>query len=196
MFFPQRTYLVVILTGIYSQHMNTIASEAIAKTIYVEKETYVCKTPQRQTVLADVNVYAGIISNFQNQTAISQKLDVVTCLKVVNATDVKCTSQTPPDDFLPEMTCSVMTPLRRPVLMNSVAGTGNMTHLDKTIEADSTVFSCRDSNDTRLIKNVITFTEIYEDLEKMVSKKGVESVVCVKDIVNVNVLGCYFQKVM
>ena len=120
----------------------------------------------------------------------------MTCLKVVNATEVKCMSQTPPNDFLPEMTCSVTTPLRRPVLMNSVTGTGNLTHLDKTIEADSTVFSCRDSDDTRLIKNVVTFTEFYEDLESMVSKKSVESVVCVKDIVNVNVLGCYFQKVM
>ena len=71
-----------------------------------------------------------------------------------------------------------------------------MTHLDKTIEADSKVFSCRDASNTRFVKNIVTFTELYENLDKMDLKVGAESLMCMKQIANLTVLGCYFEKVM
>lgn len=177
--------------------MNTITSDSIVKTVYVEKETYVCKTPSIQTVLADIHVYAQMIDNIQNQSSISRRIEVVSCLKDVNATEVKCVSEKAPNNFLPsEIGCSITSPFQRPILMNTVAGSGNLSHLDKTIEADSKVFSCRDASNARFVKNLVTFTELYENLDKMDLKLGGESMMCMKKIVDLTILGCYFEKIM
>jgi hypothetical protein len=190
-------YLNADMQSTPATEMNTITNDAIVKTIHVEKETYVCKTQSRQTLLADVYVYTEIIDNFRNQTSLKRNVEVLTCAKNINVTAVKCVSERPPTELpTTEIKCSIAPHFRRPVLMNTVSGSGNITESTKSIESDSRIFSCRDPNMIQLTKSLVTFIERYENLDKMITNNTVETLTCIKEIVDLKVVTCNIQKVM
>jgi hypothetical protein len=177
--------------------MNTITSGEDIKTTYVERETYVCKTSSRQTMLADVSVYIGFMDNISNQSSAQRNIQIVTCIKDINLTSVNCKTEDPPSEFpIEEIMCSLTTQFRQPILMNTVGGDGNMTHIMKNIGADSRIFTCRDLDRTEFTKSLTTFIQVYENLEKETRDTTVETLTCLKDKVNLKVIACDIKKVM
>lgn len=177
--------------------MNTAVVKAIAKTTYIERQTFLCESQVDQQFLADVSLYAHIIDNLQTQSAVKRSFEVVTCIKDINATILQCQAEEPPTNLLSlELRCSIPRQFRHPILVDTAVYFDNMTNLVKTIEADSKTILCRDANNIQLIKDVSTFTHSYDNLDEMTAKKSVETVICLKTVLNLKVITCNIQKVM
>jgi hypothetical protein len=176
--------------------MNTVISKEKAKTIHVEKESFVCAA-----AILDVSTFTEIIENLQTQKVLSTAFEVVTCAKTFSGNIMGCEVSQPLNQ-LPSSNCSDQRPfLRFPIEMNTVVGTDNFTqHLVKTIESEKEVFKCNldsNGNPTKL-KDVTIFTEIFENLDEMkILNKKLLSTICVEDILSrPNVTACSIRQII
>jgi hypothetical protein len=176
--------------------MNTVSIKQTVRILYAENETYVCKTQSNLPIIVDVVLYARLTDDIRTQTPVNRTLEIVSCISDLNLTGMKCISERPHPNLPPlEVKCSI-NKYQRPVLMNTDIVSSNVTHGVHSVEAHSRMFTCRDQDDTQMFKEIVTFTKMYEDLDKMITKKNVESLICMKTIVNLKVLACSLQKVM
>lgn len=176
--------------------MNTVAIKQIVKTIYVEKQTFACKTPSNQAVIVDITLYARLTDDIATQTRVSRALEVVTCINDLNLTVIECTSEQPEQNMLPgEVRCAI-NKYQRPILMNSESVSNNITQKVASVEVYSRMSTCRDADNTQMLKDVVTFTQITENLNGIIIKKNIESVTCMKAIVNLKVFSCDLQQVL
>ncbi|MEM2759380.1 MAG: hypothetical protein QXW73_01135 [Nitrososphaerales archaeon] len=170
--------------------MNTVSgmknTTPIAKTVHVEKEVYDCFLDQGHVpVIADVTIYAELYQNMDTKKMVGKQAEVITCLKLYNSKVLGCERSTPSKEPIVTQSCVENNDITHPMEMNTVISKSKSS-ITKTIEAQKEVFLCFPSQSlSKFLKkvDVVVFTGIYEDLDKLpnnpITKRFVQSLKCV-----------------
>lgn len=169
----------------------------VAKTIHVEKETFVC--PQ---ALFDQDIYVKKIEDLSDGIPIPLKgnttYEVVTCAKDSHTGDVMgCEDKIPNNSSAPISGSCQQGPwgkvqLTDPLQMNTIVAPYAYGNIIKTVEAQKEVFGCPTVVSPRIIKDVTIYTEIFENFgsHAVETTKTYDTVICTKVVANLNVTGC------
>jgi len=161
-------------------------SGTMVKTIHVEKEVYTCTDPP---AIYDQDIYIKKIEDlakFPNVTS-STTFEVVTCAKNNLTGDVLGCVKKIPHQYSPINIHCQQTFIGFPMQLNTVVAPNGIV---KTVEAQKEVFGCPTSVSPKFMKDVIIFTEIFENVAKHTENSTFDSVVCAKVIGDLNVTGC------
>jgi hypothetical protein len=153
-----------------------MSSKPLLKTIHVEKEVLICETERGPPLIMDIGIYTEIIEDLSTQRVLNNTFEVTTCAKTFDGTILGCISKEPPTT-LPTLDCHLQRQLELPtpsIEMNTVVSSGGVVPLIKTIEAHKEVFECK-TDLYPIIKDVIIFTEMFENLDEMVTLKRASS---------------------
>lgn len=172
------------------------------KTVHVEKEVFRCNTfdtPAPDTIF-EVSIYTEIIEDLSTKTILKKKFDVITCAKDPGGSVLGCKSTIPSTTLPTGLYCGDVDNFPKtlpfPIEMNTVAGSGTLANTVKTIEAEKEVFNCDTPQTPTKIKDVIIFTEIFEDLSTQSTvKRTYLSATCVKAILTASVIACRFTTI-
>jgi hypothetical protein len=176
--------------------MDTVLVSAILVTNAVQKEAFVCSPTKGQNLNVDIGLYVVATSHFENGSALIRNIEAITCIKGQNATILGCTIEQPAKN-LPLVKCATQRPFPRgPMMLSSEVGSGDLSSHTATVEMDSDVIRCSDASGNTIIADLLTFTGVFQSFEEVTSKKSIESIKCMKSIVNLRVLGCNIEKIM
>jgi len=163
--------------------VGTDGQTPIAKTVHAEKEIYNCTLVQSGIeVIVEQTIFAEIYENMATKSIIRKQVEVVTCVKDEDAaTVIGCkVNNTVGKDPTPLVDCFVEDDLQEfPMEMDTVVSKTN-TNIVKTVESEKEVFGCDtaasglDNNDHDKKVDIVIFTEIWEDLNKLPSNPVVK----------------------
>ncbi len=180
--------------------MNTIIFKDIAKTIHVEKEILNCKIQTGGSVLAMISIFTELFENVKTQSSLNKTVEAVTCIKAYNGTVLWCQSKNIPitNEYpLSAINCDPQNLKIQnqpsPIEMETVVGPNGIV---KTVEAEKEVFLCdlKQGAPTKSL-DVIIFTELFENmLSETTIKRNIETVSCIKDLSNAEVIKCGSKK--
>jgi hypothetical protein len=178
--------------------MNTvIASKSgteYAKTIHREKQIFSCEDLNNPSLIyiVEVAIFAELIEKIDSKTFVRKQTDAITCLKDSDGFVIECQKRTPTTQDVPSSNCSEV-PLSHPVEMNTVVSNAKP-NIVKTVDAEKEVFLC----DFNKKVDVIIFTEIWEDLNKLpgnpVVKRDVVELRCTITTLLAIVEACVFDE--
>ncbi|MGH9922872.1 MAG: hypothetical protein ACRD38_08985, partial [Nitrososphaerales archaeon] len=178
--------------------MNTVRSNAIAKTIHAEKQIFSCFLEQGDIpVIVDVTIIADVYEDMNTQSIIKKDALALTCVKdPTGVTVIECESAVITADPVPVRNCSEEF-IEHPQEMNTV----NKGSIVKTIEAQKEVFLCdldKNKIDDKKV-DLVLFTEIWENLNKLpdnpVVKKSFLSFRCVVNVDEAEVESCKYTNI-
>jgi len=162
--------------------VGTDGTTPIAKTVHSEKELYNCTLVQSGiNVTIEQTIYAEIYENMATKSIIRKQVEVITCVKDIEAAAVigcKINNNVGKDP-VPLIGCEQEDNfLRFPTEMDTVVSTTS-TNIVKTVESQKEVFLCNvtdglDENDGDKKVDLVIFTEIWEDLNKLPSNPVVK----------------------
>lgn len=175
--------------------MNTVIVGTTVKTIHVEKEIFLCDTTEAGIAIFEVSVYTKIFEDMATKTTVKRSFEVITCAKTGDGTVLGCKANVPPTALPTTTNCSPV-PVAFPIEMDTVTGTGQQVNIVKTVEAEKELFNCNQPN-VVVVKEVIIFTEIYEDMTtKSTVKRTYDSATCIKDVSHAAVIACKGAKIV
>jgi hypothetical protein len=177
--------------------MNTViaykSSTEYAKTIHREKQIFECEDLNNPSTIyiVEVAIFAEIIENMHTKNIVRKQSDVVTCIKDQDGFVLECQRRTPTTQSIAASNCEEQF-LAHPEEMNTVVSARNSA-IVKTIDAQKEVFLCDFSKKV----DVVIFTEIWEDLNKLpgnpVVKRDVVELRCTMSTILAIVESCIFN---
>ena len=180
-------------------NMNTVVgtkgTTPIAKTVFTEKEVYDCQLDQGGVpVIVDVTLIAEIHENMTSQQIVRKQTDVIVCVKKgADASSLGCNKEKPATDAIVTQDCKESkdagySEITHPTETNTVVSPADKS-IVKTVHAEKEVFLCfPNGSPSGFLKkvDVVLFTEIWEDLDKLsdnpVVKKSALALYCVTNL--------------
>jgi hypothetical protein len=167
--------------------MNTVVIGSKVKTIHVEKHLFDCPTNVAGLFLkADVSIIIEKFEDLSGTVPPKFTFESVTC--VTNPNLVLPICQQFPRVSTPINQPCVASNVGSPIEMNTVTTSNDII---KTIKAETQVFTCSgpDPADIR-IRDITTFTDIFENTAVTILKKSYQPVICVIDAWQAKFVGC------
>jgi len=167
--------------------MNTVAFKTFAKTVHVEKEIYTNCSGIVPTVL-DVSIFTELRENLTSFPKVDPQVsfEVVTCSKIISSgSPIGCKQGIPITNPMPNATGCKQNNIAFPIEMNSINSDKGII---KTVEAEKESFTCKVVGNVPSgfgslgIKDVIIFTEIFDDIGTGKIVKMSQSATCMKPV--------------
>jgi hypothetical protein len=120
---------------------NTVRNGKIVKTIFAEKEIFICALDQgNSSTIVDLTLYIELYQNIDNRKVLGSNAVAVTCLKDEGTAQViDCESEQVPSEIVPVGdNCFAQFYITHPMEMNTVVREG----IGKTVQVDKEVFIC------------------------------------------------------
>jgi hypothetical protein len=174
---------------------KTTSAKHYAKTIHREKQVFQCEDLNSPTTIytVEIAIFAEIFENLDTKSITRKQAEVITCVKDSNGFVLECQKRNPTTQNISVSNCAGQF-VAHPEEMNTVTHPVN-TYVVKTIDAQKEVFLC----DFNKKVDVIIFTEIWEDLNKLpgnpVVKRTVESLRCTVSTLLAIVESCIYSSV-
>ena len=179
--------------------MNTVigskSGTEYAKTIHREKQIFECEDLNNPSTIyiVEVAIFAEIIENMYKKNIVKKQAEVITCIKNDVGGVVECQKRTPTTQPIAAGPCDEQF-LSHPEEMNTVVSV-KYPNIIKTVDAQKEVFLC----DFNKKVDVVIFTEIWEDLNKLplnpVVKREVVSLRCTMSTILAIVEACVYSPV-
>jgi hypothetical protein len=170
--------------------MKSIVAGTIVETTAVQREAFVCKTPDGTPAIVDVHIYLGLKDSLLNQTRMDRDIDILSCAKFFNGTLLRCISTEPTEGTPVAAKCRSPYPPGL-IVMDKVAGSGDSSGLIKTTDVYSDMSICTGAGGNPVIINIMTLTEFYSNWNSTTpGKKNVSTLMCTLEIIDLTPLGC------
>ena len=194
-----------VVTETYNRNLIPFTEVEIIKTVHKDKQIFRCKLTQvpNEPVLVEVMIVAEIfevLSKLPNSPILYKHVQAIECQKLLfDGSVLGCRMYNPKIDSPPVLDC-IPQQVDLPEEMNTVVSKLNPNQV-KTIIANKEKFICAAGTKK---KDVILFSEIIEDLDKLFAVKGYkhpiikrhfESLTCVVQLDSAFVEACQFRTI-